>query len=157
MVNSDSIISGTGKKSVNKNTNYDFRGHESVPKSLQNSIDGVGTASRQAASAGVFAFIGTLTLSSLCTNSLSGISKLIQIVEFTAMIALFNFEFDPLLGNFFSQLAKMTEFDLIPFPINDLVSNLENSIASQWKGKISEAEIAPEYLQEFGYTGILMV
>ena len=156
LANPEYITSGTGKKPVNRNTTYEFPGHVKISKALQDSVDAIGTASQEGASAGVAATAGALSISSFFTNSLSCFSKLIQIIEFTGMIGLFNFKFDPLLGNYFNKIAKMTEFDMIPFPLNDLVSNLGNSIASQWKGKISETEFAPDYLQGFGFTGILM-
>ena len=154
--NPNYITSASGKNPVNKNTSSKFEGYQKVPESIQGTVDAIGAVSSQAASTGVAASVGTISLSSLFTNSLSSLTKFVQVVEFTGTIGLFNFKFDPLLGSFLSQLSKMTEFDLIPFPINAMVSNLGNSIASQWKGQISVAGMAPDYLQQFGYTGIPM-
>ena len=69
----------------------------------------------------------------------------------------FNFEYDPILGSFLRKLSEMTKFDLIPFPVNDWVSDVRNSKASQWKGKLSQSEMKPYYLQELGYVGVIML
>ena len=41
---------------------------------------------------------------------------MIQIIEFTAMLELYNFEYDPELGKLMNRLGDVTEFDVIPCP-----------------------------------------
>ena len=157
MANPEYIVSESGKKPVNNKTDPNFSGYRVNSKLVTDAADVVGTGAEKGGSVGLAASIGTLSISSIFTNSLSFLSKLIQMIEFTGMLGLFNFEYDPLLGAFLEKIAKMTEFNLIPFPLNDAVSDNTNSIASQWKGKLSEAEMGPYLLQEFGYTGIPMI
>ena len=156
LLNPEYIVSQSGKKLVNNKTSLEFSGYRHLPNSTINALETAGTVTAQTTRVGLAASIGTLTISSFFTTALSFFSKMIQMIEFTSLLALFNFEYDPLLVSFFTMLGKMTELDIIGFPLNDLVSNQKNSVASQWKGKLSENEIAPYYLQEFGYTGIPM-
>ena len=82
---------------------------------------------------------------------------MIQIIEFTAMLELYNFEYDPELGKLMNRLGDVTEFDVIPMPLNDWASRVENSIAAPWAGKLSEAGAKPYLLQEAGYPGLLLI
>ena len=153
----DYIKSSSGKDLENKNSSRDFRGQTVLPKGVEEATETFASVGGQSARAVAGSSAGVLSVSSLFTNSLSCLSKLIQIIEFTSLMELFNFEYDPILGSFLRRLAKMTKFDLIPFPVNDWVSDVTNSQASQWKGKLSETEMKPYYLQELGYIGLIML
>ena len=155
--NPEYIISSSGKKLQNKNFKKDFPGHIAISKDVEEATGTLGSVGGQGGRAVAGSSVGILSVSSLFTNSLSCLSKLIQIIEFTGLIEFFNFEYDPILGSFLGKLSKMTEFDLIPFPVNDWVSDVRNSKASQWKGKLSETEINPYFLQELGYVGLIML
>ena len=154
IANPEYIISRSGKKPANNKANIDFSGYRVNSKQVTSAVDAVGAGTETAGSTGLAASIGTLSISSLCRTSMSFLSKLVQMIEFSSMLRLFNFEYEPLLGGF---LEKNKGKSIIPFPLIDKISNYKNSIASQWKGKLSEAKMAPYFLQEFGYTGIPVI
>ena len=153
----DYIKSSSGKSLENKNSSIDFKGQTVLPKGVEETTESFASVGGQSARAMAASSAGILSVSSLFTNSLSCLSKLIQIIEFTSLIEFFNFEYDPILGSFLSRLSELTKFDLIPFPVNDWVSHVGNSEGSQWKGKLSQAGMKPYYLQELGYVGLIML
>ena len=55
-------------------------------------------------------------MSSLFGNSLSFLSKMIQIMEFTAFMELYNVNFDPILGNVLRIIATVTEVEFLNVP-----------------------------------------
>ena len=154
--NPEYIMSRSGKKIETEKIHYQFMGYRQDSETVVKTVETLGSVGGRGVRAMLIASAGALMVSTIFTNSLSFLSKLIQVIEFTSMLGLFNFEYDPLLSSFLSQLAKMTEFDVISFPLNKLVSNIENSEASQWKGKLSENHMKPYYLQDFGYAGVIM-
>ena len=100
---------------------------------------------------------GVLTVSSLFTNSLSGLSQFIQVIEFCILMELFNFEYDPVMGDFLEALRGATGLDILPMPLNDWASGLHNSIAGVWKGKLSKVDFKPYLFQEIGYPGVFIL
>ena len=153
----DYITSTSGKNLENSNSSRDFQGHTVLPEGVEEATEAFASVGGQGARAMAGSSAGILSVSSVFTNSLSCLSKLIQIIEFTSLMEVFNFEYDPILGSFLRKLSEMTKFDLIPFPVNDWVSDVRNSKASQWKGKLSQAGMKPYYLQELGYVGLIML
>ena len=153
----DYITSSSGKNLENNDTKTDFQGYTVLPEGVAEATEAFASVGGQGARAVAGSSVVALSASSIFTNSLSCLSKLIQIIEFTSLIEIFNFAYDPILGSFLNKLSKMTKFDLIPFPVNDWVSGVRNSKASQWKGKLSESGMRPYYLQELGYVGLLML
>ena len=149
-------MSRSGKSLENKKASVDFPGKAFIPKTMKDVVGAVGKIGGRGAQAGLSMSMVTLWTSSFFTSSLSCLSKFIQVIDFTGLISMLNFGFDPLLGSLLEQLSKFTEINFISFPLNDLVSNVENSIASQWKGKLSAGGTSPYYLQNMGYSGVVM-
>ena len=180
ITNPDYIMSKSGKKPVNRMADSDFSGHRVDSKVASNMVGSIGTGGETGGSVGGAVAIGLMTCSSLFTNSLSFLSKPIQVIEFAGKLKLFNFEFDPLLGNLLGKIGKMTNYERkgnreggsnqevktqTPTPgnrrvlafFNEMVSDHHNSKASQWKGKLSSTGVAPYFLQQAGYIGIPMI
>ena len=88
---------------------------------------------------------------------MSFLGKLVQIIEFTGLMELFNIEFDQTMGVFLSQLNEATEFSFLGFFTNRLTDTIQNSIATQWKGKLSKKGVKPYLLQDLGYLGVAMM
>jgi hypothetical protein len=70
---------------------------------------------------------------------------------------LFNVEFDQSMGGLLRAIAESTEFNLLQVPLQSLFSKVDNSVATQWKGKLSQVDIAPYMLQDIGYPGVILL
>ena len=156
MINPEYVTSKSEKKLANKHSEVDHDGFLVLSNGAKSFFNILGWSSAIIAGGGKSTAITALSISSLFSNALSGLSKLIQVIEFTTLMSLFNFKYDPVLSSFLSKLSRMTSLELIPFPLNDWLSDVSNSIASQWKGKASETEMKPYLLQELGYAGLLL-
>ena len=147
----------TGKKLSNSEYRLDFQGKKSMPKFLDSFVKSLVVVSK----GGSIATIGTsgvaIMMGSFCSNSLSFLTKLIQIIEFTSLMELYNIPFDETLGRFLTQIREATDFKLTISFISRLTDNVGNSRATQWKGKLSLTGIKPYLLQEIGYSGIAMM
>jgi hypothetical protein len=82
---------------------------------------------------------------------------MIQIIEFTSFMELFNVEFDLSMGSLLRAISEATEFNLLTVPTKSFYSELENGKATQWKGKLSEVGVAPYMLQDIGYPGVILL
>jgi len=105
----------------------------------------------------LFLSMGLLTTSSICSNLLAFLSKLIQIIEFSGLMEYYNIDFDDNLGIFLSHLNEVTDFKMMNIPDNSYNHILENSRAGPYKGKLSKTDIPPYFLQDLGYPGIIMM
>ena len=135
----------------------EFEGYTKISSGARLAVEKVAAVSAQGSRAGTVGSLTVLTVSSLFTNSLACMSKLVQIIEFSCLMENFNFNFDPVLGNFLRELADMTSLKFVPLPLSDLVSSTSNSVASPWKGKLSLVGMNPYVLQEIGYPGLLLL
>ena len=135
----------------------EFQGYNILPKQAKEVIEVISKVSKPTTGAAYYGGIAALSFSSLFSDMLAGASKLIQIIEFSCMMENFNFDYDPVLGYFLSNLTEITNFDVIKPPFESTVSSTWNSVAAQWKGKLSELEIKPYVLQELGYPGVILL
>ena len=120
-------------------------------------MSNIKTGTKEVTRIGYYLSGGLVILSSLFTNSLSSLSQLIQIIELCILMELFNFEFDPIIGDFLAGLREATGSSIVKMPLNDLASGLHNSGAGIWKGKLSMVGSKPYLFQEIGYPGLLML
>jgi hypothetical protein len=142
----------------NKSSSANMSGIVKLSGGLEGSIFALESISGTTSSAVVTSGVSALTFSSLFGNSLGFLTKMIQIIEFTALMQLFNVEFDRNLSRLLSAIANLTNLQVLSFPTEKhLQRQVENTPAGLWKGKLSEAEIAPWMLQEIGYLGILLL
>ena len=144
-----------GKRLANTEAVVAFRGVEIQSSRLNSTLQSIRTLLKVSKNVGYMTAAGVLTVSSLFTTSLSGLSQFIQIIEFSMLMELFNFEFDTVLGGFFESIRESSGLDLLPMPINDWASGLQNSVAGIWKGKLSRVDFDPYLFQEVGYLGLL--
>jgi hypothetical protein len=100
--------SENGKILQNSEANIDFAGYSKIAEGLSGSIDALNSISGAAGATVVAGGVGALTLSSLLGNSLGFLTKMIQIIEFTALMELFNVEYDRTLASLLSAIAKLT-------------------------------------------------
>ena len=153
----DQFQSITGKMLAHIDYTLDFPGHKVMPETLDKVIQGLTYVTKD----GVRGIFGTtppaLIAGSLFSNSMSFLGKSTQIIEFTGLMELFNIEFDPNMGTFLGQINEATTVDFLNFYSNDRTDTVENSIAAQWKGKLSKKEIKPYLLQDIGYFGITLI
>ena len=156
-LNRTKVKTTTNKVLKNSQFVYDFKGFTKLNSAAESTFKALSSVGPQAARATVTAGAGALTISALFSNSLSCLSKLIQIIEFSCLLELYNFDYDPTLGQFLNKLNEMTKFDLIPMPLNKLASRVSNSKAGPWAGKLSKVDTKPYLLQEVGYPGLLLI
>ena len=147
-----------GKKLSNREAKLEFRGIE-VQTERQSSIQRTtNTIVRISMSVGYFIAAVVLMISSFFTNSLSSLSQFIQLVELCVLLEYFNFEFDPMIGDFLESIREAaSSLEILPMPLNDWASGLHNSVAGVWKGKLSEVDFNAYFFQEVGYAGIIML
>jgi hypothetical protein len=151
-----SFQSASGKRAKNSKVKISFKGNRilegvvgTVVKALQSTTSGTG---------GIFgSSVGILSLSSLFSNALAFLSKLIQIIEFSGLMEYFNVDFDENLGIFLRELNKATSFDLMNLPLKKYSKSFRNTIAGPYRGKLTRVEIPPYFIQEVGYPGIVMI
>ncbi len=86
-------------------------------------------------------------LFSLCFGSfLSFITRAMQIIKFLGLIWLMNIQYDDMLKKFFMGIAYtgVSEGSFLPFPTQrPMNSQLENSRAGAYKGKLTEEKRLP--------------
>ena len=157
LVNKDLFTSASGKKVENSESSVEFEGNRVLPESVDRMMGALTAGTSGSAAAILGTSSAALFIGSIFTNSLSFLSKLIQIIEFTGLMELFNVKFDQMMGQFLSQINEATEFNFVGFFTNKVTDTVENSIASQWKGKLSEKEVKPYLLQDLGYPGLAMM
>ena len=124
---------------------------------MSNTIGALNIGASVGATTGYTVSIGILSVSSLCSNALAFLSKLIQIIEFSALMEYYNVDFDPNLGIFLNRLNEATNFNLLTLPETKYSQAVENSVAAPYKGKLSKVELPPYFIQDLGYPGVIMI
>lgn len=72
-------------------------------------------------------------------------------------MAFYNINFDLAIDTLLTLIENIGDFDIFDFPFeNAMKDNLDNSVASKWRGKFSKMEKAPWYLMDIGLTGIYL-
>lgn len=151
------IRTENGKTLKHDEASIKFDGYSKISSGLQSSLNAIKGIAGVAGGTVVAGGVGALTLSSLMGNSLGFLTKMIQIIEFTALMQLFNVEYDRTLKQLLSSVAMLTDIQILSFPTEPILEEqVENSIAGQYKGKLSKVGIPPWILQEIGYLGILL-
>ena len=157
LLNKEMFQGLTGKVVANDNYTLDFPGNKVLPESVDGFLDALAAITKSSSRTSVSSSSAGLLTSSLFTNSMSFLGKLVQIVEFTGLMELFNIDFDQTMGEFLSQLNEATEFSFLGFYTNEITDTIQNSIATQWKGKLSKKGVNPYLLQDLGYLGVAMI
>ena len=154
---SNKIKSQSGKTLIHSSSNYQFDGYTVLSKAVANTVDALKITTSVGSATTYTASMGLLSASSLCSNTLAFLSKLVQIIEFSALMEFYNIDFDPNLGLFLNQLNEATSFNLLALPNNKYSRSVENSIAAPFKGKLSRVKIPPYFVEDMGYPGIAMI
>lgn len=76
----------TGKTLENKEATTDFAGYSKISNGLSQSLETFSSMSGEVGATVVTSGVGALTMSSLLGNSLGFLTKMIQIIEFTALM-----------------------------------------------------------------------
>lgn len=98
-----------------------------------------------------------ISLSSIFGILLGAVSKFFQIIEFTGLLAFFNIKFDLVLETLLAMIENIGDFDIFDFAFeNAMKEKVENSVASNWKGKFSSMEKATWHLMDIGWSGIYL-
>jgi hypothetical protein len=127
-----------GKELENSQATLDFHGYTIVSSGLESALVNFEELTKTAGQGFVAGSVGLITLSSFCGTSVRFVTKMIQILEFTSLIELFNVNFDRILQILLQSIANLIEIDILDFPTEKPMNKkVENSIASQWKGKLS--------------------
>ena len=148
------VRSKEGKRLTNQEAKKDFRGHQVQSAREVSNLKTVNSFVGASTSASFAIGPLIIVVSSLFTNSLTGLSQFIQVIELCILMELFNFEFDPLVSNFLEAIREASGLDVLPIPLNEMSSGLHNSVAGVWKGKLSMIGSKPYLLQEIGYPGL---
>lgn len=102
--------------------------------------------------------VGGAVLMSVLGVGAGLLAKCFQIIEFTGMLKLLNCKFGELSEFVMSIARSLADLDLIDFVTEaSMKSQLSNTVAGPWKGKLSAEGVAPWILQDIGYVGILML
>ena len=155
--NHKQIISSNGNSPINSYHSLSFPGYIKLSPIFNSTIESISFLT-QSSVRGVFITSSiVLSISPLCTNGFTFVSKLIQIIEFSALMEFYNFNIDVNLGTFLRCFNELLEFNILESPTASYVPKIQYSKAGQWKGKLSEADTKPTLLQELGYPGILLM
>lgn len=150
------ISSPEGKRLSHDRSEIQFGGYTVISEGFKKTIQAISSVT--AASGAISSTsTGIVVASSLFSNSLSFLSKMIQIMEFTAFMELYNVNFDPILGNVLRFIAEATEVELMAVPSENMYQKLDHGKAGIFKGKLSEIGIKPYLIQNIGYPGLLLV
>lgn len=72
-------------------------------------------------------------------------------------MAFFNINYDLVIEALLSMVENIGDFDVYDLPFeNTMKENVENSVASNWRGKFSVMEKATWHLMDVGWTGVYM-
>lgn len=157
LLNKEKFKSLSGKHLENEQNTIKFSGFTVLNSITTNTVDTLQGANKFG-TRGIFALtIGVYSLSSICSNALAFLSKLIQIIEFSGLMEYFNIDFDENLGIFLHELNEATSFQLLNLPRNEWTESIENSVAAPFKGKLSKVELPPYFLEDAGYPGLFMI
>lgn len=157
ILNPEKIKSMSGKTLSNNKSKIDFPGYAQLSKTAISTLNIISTSSKGTSAGALATSSGTVAVSSLFSNAMASLSKLIQIIEFSALMELYNVDYDQNMGKFLRSVNEATEFELLISPTEKIVDAVKNSIAGVWKGKLSKVDSKPLLLQDLGYPGILLI
>jgi hypothetical protein len=149
------ILNSQGESLTIREDQRNFPGFMFLKPGTQRVINKTLAVTEIAIAGSLFSSIGLLTFTSFFSQILACLSKLIQIVEFTSLLEYYNFFYDPYLESFLSDLNKITSFNLLNIPQGKYKHRLENTEATQSKGKLSKTKLPPYLIQDLGYPGII--
>lgn len=153
----EKIRTSEGKILTNKVSTIEFPGMIVLSKGAAKLVGSVTKAGKISSTVSVSASSATLAVSSMFSNALASLSKLVQIIEFSALMELYNVDYDQIMADFLRKISSATEFTLLNSPFEKFVDTKDHSVASIWKGKLSKIGSQPLFLQDLGYPGILMM
>ena len=106
------IKTKSGKILSNEESSIDYKGYVKLEGAVKGTI---AAASIIAKSSGIIASTssGIVVFSSFFSNSLGFLSKMIQIIEFTALMNMFNVQYDSLMAIVLAFLDESTQIDLL--------------------------------------------
>ena len=96
-------------------------------------------------------------IGSLFMKKLLFLSRVVQIIKLNASLKLLNFEYNVTIGSLLSEVSNSLNFGILKTSLNGKASELHNSIAAPWRGKMSATGVGPFFFQDVGYLGILMI
>lgn len=150
------ISTKQGQRLSHTTSQTNFKGYTKLSEGAKNALEAAGTF---ASVAGVTSTVssGALIFSSLFGNSLSFLSKMIQIMEFTAIMQYYNIEYDQMLARVLQFISKATEVNLLDINTGEMYGSLEHSEAGIYKGALTDNNFKPYILQNMGYLGLLLL
>jgi hypothetical protein len=151
------VKSSTGKSIENKNSQTKFSGFKILSETVQSTIGALQLTNEVASQGSLASSVGLFSISSLWSNAFAFLSKLIQIIEFTALMQFYNLSFDENLGIFLNALNEATTFELLTIPSNSYTKSVLNSVAAPSRGKLTKLDIPPYFIEDLGYPGIIMI
>lgn len=73
------------------------------------------------------------------------------------MMELYNSDFDENLAAFLGAVSNASDLDILELPTNRFIARIEDSVAGQWKGKLSQLGTEPLLLLDIGYPGVVLL
>jgi hypothetical protein len=117
------IKTQNGKQLQNDSSELDFIGYQKLSSDFVTSINALNSISGATGAAVSTGSIGAVTASSLLGNSLGFLTKMIQIIEFTALMELFNVEYDRTLAALLGAISKLTDLKLLSIPTEGVLES----------------------------------
>jgi hypothetical protein len=153
----DKVSTPYGKKLTTESAYTEFKGFQVLSTGQQTIVSISNFLTSGTTSFGTTGAVGVVSGASLFSNALAFLTKMIQIIEFTSFMELFNVEYDASMGGLLRAIANATELKLLNVPTGSLFSNADFTVATQWKGKLSQVDVVPYILQEIGYPGVILL
>jgi len=150
------ISTPLGKSLSNHSSDLNFEGFIKNDKSLLFSLGGTEIIS-SASGAVSSASTGLVIISSFFSNSFSFLSKMIQIIEFTAFMELYNVHYDHTLGSILRFISETTEVEILEIDTTSVIDDLEYTRAGIFKGKLTEIGVKPYLFQNLDYPGVILI
>ena len=147
-----------GKELVNDTSKSYFNGYQLISTSLEKTGEVINSAASLTSTAITATGLGAITFSSIVGHSVGFFTKMISILEFTALMELFNVDYDASLAKLLRAITNLTNFKIVAIPSEShMKKKFENTRASEWKGKLSRVGIAPWIMQDIGLLGLILV
>lgn len=151
------VLSSTGKILANKKAFVVFPGYAKIASTSESFIDTFSTVVSGTCLGTLFAAGSSFSFSGFFSNALMSLSKLVQIIEFSAFMELYNISYEEVMGKFLQRLSQAVNVKLLGSPTKGLVQSTQHSKAGTWKGKLSQVGVEPLLLQDLGYLGLIMI
>lgn len=112
------IVTPYGKMLNPSSVIHHFQGFHKLSKSAEMILSISHSFSPRVSTMGSTSAMALLSTTSLFSNAFAFLSKLIQIIEFTSFMELFNVEFDQSMGGLLRGIAESTELNLLQIPLD---------------------------------------